>query len=895
MSTKGHNSGRKGRAGPGGAGRAGDRPEGRGLRFLRYCIVLVLVGAAAVAWISLVSYSPTDPPARILVPAKSPVDNSAGIVGAYVADSLLYWLGGGAYMALLFVTLAAFILALGGRVRDVPWRVLGVALLVTAGSAAIYMAKPVASGDPLTSSAGILGISVGQLLLSTCASTGGWIIVLICLALGLMLTADSLVLKLPSLGRKAWQSRAGLSALAGALHLGRSGVDALGRGATTRPHPRPAAIKPQAAPAVLSPKCVAAKAAVPAPAGAIRAGAVVAQQVPLGGPRPAEPKRRNWLLRLLLGGAPAAAGPVEPEAMSPIGPMGLDKPAGSPRAAAAPLGGLRPATPKLRPPVAEPPKARQAGRAETAWAEGSEPSAGAKAGVKAGAKGKSYDLPSTRLLEAPQTGYSEGQELVAQQRRGILQQTLNDFNVGAQVEGYQTGPVITMFELSLAPGVKVAQVSNLCNDIARSLAVPGVRLVSPLPGRDTIGIEVPNLEKEMVRISELMMLDPEAEKRMKLPLYFGKDASGDAIIEDLSRMPHMLIAGTTGSGKSVCINSIIMAILMTRRPEEVRLILVDPKMVEMAAFEQIPHLLCPIVNDMHHAEEILAWAAMKMDERYEVLKEAGVKNIAGFNKLSKEEIYKRFGSETDEDKLRTPTNMPYYVIIIDELADLVMTSSREVEEHIIRIAQKARAVGIHLILATQRPSANVVTGLIKSNMPCRISFRVASRQESRIVLDQNGAEVLLGQGDMLFLRPGCSTLARAQGTFVDDSEIRVIVEEIRAKNGPPTFDAELVQLNSRPGGAGEPGQRDDLFNKGVEIVLASQRGSVSLLQRRLAVGYSRASRIIDQMAEAGLLGDYKGSQARECLITLEDWQAMRESITADQSGASSLNGEPTSA
>jgi len=551
-----------------------------------------------------------------------------------------------------------------------------------------------------------------------------------------------------------------------------------------------------------------------------------------------------------------------------------------------------PAATKLKPPVAEPPRARQLGRVEQARADRPEPSAGAKAGAKA--KDKSYDLPSAKLLEAPRRGYSEGQELVAQQRRGILQQTLNDFNVAAQVEGYQTGPVITMFELSLAPGVKVAQVANLCNDIARSLAVPGVRIVSPLPGRDTIGIEVPNLEKEIVRISELMMFDPEAERRMRLPLYFGKDASGEAIIEDLSRMPHMLIAGTTGSGKSVCINSIIMAILMTRRPEEVRLILVDPKMVEMAAFEQIPHLLCPIVNDIHHAEEILAWAATKMDERYEVLKEAGVKNIAGFNKLSKEEIYKRFGAETDEDKLRTPTNMPYYVIIIDELADLVMTSSKEVEEHIIRIAQKARAVGIHLILATQRPSANVVTGLIKSNMPCRVSFRVASRQESRIVLDQNGAEVLLGQGDMLFLRPGCSTLARAQGTFVDDLEIHKIVDELRTKNGPPTYDAELVQLNARPGG-GEPGERDELFNKGVEIVLASQRGSVSLLQRRLAVGYSRASRIIDQMAEAGLLGDYKGSQARECLITLEDWREMQESIAADQSGASSLNGEPTSA
>jgi S-DNA-T family DNA segregation ATPase FtsK/SpoIIIE len=896
MAMKERNSGRKG------PGKAGGRPEGRGLRFLRYCVVLVLVGSAAVAWISLVSYSPTDPPARICVPPKSPVDNAAGIVGAYVADALLYWLGGGAYMALLFVTLAAFILALGGRVRDVPWRILGVALLVTASSAAIYMAHPVTAGDPLTSSAGILGISVGQLLLSTCASTGGWIIVVICLALGLMLTADSLVLKLPSLGRKAWGNRPSLTSLAGAFGLGRPGVDVLGRGATTRPHARPAAMKPQAAPAVLSPRPVAAKAAAPAAARAAKTAA--ARQPPLGGLRPAEPKRRNWLLRLLLGdkggaqpvadrpvgqGPGSSPAPVNMSPIGPIGPMGADKLAASPPVAAS----MTPA--KLRPPVAEPPKFRQAARTEPARADRPEQSAGPRSATKGKGKDKSYDLPSTKLLEAPQRGYSEGQELVAQQRKGILQQTLNDFGVAAQVEGYQTGPVITMFELSLAPGVKVAQVANLCPDIARALAVPGIRIVSPLPGRDTIGIEVPNLEKEIVRISELMMSDPEAEKRMKLPLYFGKDASGEAIIEDLSRMPHMLIAGTTGSGKSVCINSIIMAILMTRRPEEVRLILVDPKMVEMAAFEQIPHLLCPIVNDMHHAEEILAWAAMKMDERYEVLKEAGVKNVAGFNKLSKEEIYKRFGAETDEDKLHTPTNMPYYVIIIDELADLVMTSSKEVEEHIIRISQKARAVGIHLILATQRPSANVVTGLIKSNMPCRVSFRVASRQESRIVLDQNGAEVLLGQGDMLFLRPGCSTLVRAQGTYVDDSEIHAIVEELKAKNGPPTYDAELVQLNSRPAGSGEPGERDELFNKGVEIVLASQRGSVSLLQRRLAVGYSRASRIIDQMAEAGLLGDYKGSQARECMITLEDWHAMRESIAADQSGASALNGEPTSA
>ncbi len=852
MATKERNSGRTGR---GVRSKAAEQPEGRGRRFLRYCVVLVLVGAAAVSWISLVSYSPTDPPSTAMVPPKSPVDNAAGVVGAYVANFLLYWLGGGAYMALLFLTVAAFLMALGGRIRDLPWRIIGVAVLVTACSSAIYMTNPAAADDPLTSSAGILGISIGEVLLSQFASTGGWIILSICLAIGLMLTADSLVLKLPSLGRKAWENRGSLTSLAGAFRLGRPRVDAMGRGsgAPARPHARPAAIKP------VKP---------------VKPAIVVASPARQAAP---QVKRRNWLLRLVLGDRSRA--PADATAAA-AGAVSVSPAAGAVK--------MTPA--KIRPPVAAPPRPRPVVRVEPAKAARPE----ATATGKASGKDKSYDLPSTNLLEAPHTGYNEGQELAAQQRKGILQQTLNDFNVAAQVEGYQTGPVITMFELSLAPGVKVSQVAGLCNDIARSLAVPGVRIVSPLPGRDTIGIEVPNLEKEIVRISELMMLDPEAERRMKLPLYFGKDASGDPIIEDLARMPHMLIAGTTGSGKSVCINAIIMAILMTRRPEDVRLILVDPKMVEMAAFEQIPHLLCPIVNDMHKAEEILAWAASKMDERYEVLKEAGVKNLAAFNKLSAEQIYKRFGAESDQDKLSTPTSIPYYVIIIDELADLIMTSSKEVEEHVIRIAQKARAVGIHLILATQRPSANVVTGLIKSNMPCRVSFRVASRQESRIVLDQNGAEVLLGQGDMLFLRPGSSTLARAQGTYIDDSEIHTIVDEIKEKNGPPVYNTELTRLNSRPSGGGDGGDRDELFAKGVEIVLTSQRGSVSLLQRRLAVGYSRASRIIDQMAEAGLLGDYKGSQARECLITLDDWHEMQESIAADQSGASALNGEPTS-
>jgi S-DNA-T family DNA segregation ATPase FtsK/SpoIIIE len=313
----------------------------------------------------------------------------------------------------------------------------------------------------------------------------------------------------------------------------------------------------------------------------------------------------------------------------------------------------------------------------------------------------------------------------------------------------------------------------------------------------------------------------------------------------------------------------------------------------MAPFESLPHLLCPIVNDMRRAEDILEWAATKMDERYELLREAGVRNIAAYNRLEPHEIHRRFHAQSDEERHKIPTRLPCYIIIVDELADLIMTSSKEVESHIIRIAQKARAVGIHMILSTQRPSVNVVTGLIKSNMPCRISFRVASRQESRIVLDQNGADVLLGRGDMLFLQPGTSNLIRAQGTYVDDAEIRAVVGSLRER-GAPEYNAELVRLNARASGDG-CGEKDELFDQAVEIVLATQRGSVSLLQRRLAVGYSRASRIIDQMADAGILGEYKGSQARQCMMTLEDWQALQASVAADTSGASSADGEPTSA
>jgi len=488
-----------------------------------------------------------------------------------------------------------------------------------------------------------------------------------------------------------------------------------------------------------------------------------------------------------------------------------------------------------------------------------------------------YTLPPFELLAEGEYGYAAVQEKVVKSKAADLEKLLGEFNINVRVVATETGPVVTMFELELAAGVKVSQISNLANDIARALGAGAVRVVAPIPGKHTIGIEVPNNEKEKVRMRNMMELAGDRPGKMQIPLFLGKDSSGEALVSDLTKMPHLLIAGTTGSGKSVCINTIIVGILMTKRPDEVKLILIDPKMVEMTAFNTVPHLMCPIVTETQTAVQILEWATVKMDERYALLAEARVKNISEFNRLGTEEIIARFNPSTPDEEAKIPKKLPYIVIIIDELADLMMTASKEIEAYIVRLAQKSRAIGIHIVLATQRPQATVVTGLIKSNMPCRVGFRVAARMDSRIILDQNGAETLLGEGDMLFLKPGTSDLIRAQGTFLDDPEIKRIVKHLK-EVAEPQFHPELTQLR-KVDAADMP--RDDLFDQAVRVVLETKRGSVSLLQRRLGVGYARASRIIEMMAAAGILGEYKGSQAREVLMTLEEYERVRDQMNAD--------------
>jgi S-DNA-T family DNA segregation ATPase FtsK/SpoIIIE len=500
-----------------------------------------------------------------------------------------------------------------------------------------------------------------------------------------------------------------------------------------------------------------------------------------------------------------------------------------------------------------------------------------------------YTLPPLDLLAEGEYGYAALQEKVVKSKAAELEKLLGEFNVNARVVASETGPVVTMFELELAAGVKVSHISSLANDIARALGAGAVRVVAPIPGKHTIGIEVPNNEKEKVRMRNMMELAGDRPGNMQIPLFLGKDSSGEALVSDLTKMPHLLIAGTTGSGKSVCINTIIVGILMTKRPDEVKLILIDPKMVEMTAFNCVPHLMCPIVTETQTAVQILEWATVKMDERYALLAEARVKNIAEYNRLGTEEIIARFNPSTPDEEAKIPKKLPYIVIVIDELADLMMTASKEIEAYIVRLAQKSRAIGIHIVLATQRPQATVVTGLIKSNMPCRVAFRVAARMDSRIILDQNGAETLLGEGDMLFLKPGTSDLIRAQGTFLDDGEIKRIVRHLKDM-AEPQFHPELTQLR-KVDAADMP--RDDLFDEAVRVVLETKRGSVSLLQRRLSVGYARASRIIEMMAAAGILGEYKGSQAREVLMTLEEYESVRDQMNKDgEAGFADLAEEP---
>lgn len=483
-----------------------------------------------------------------------------------------------------------------------------------------------------------------------------------------------------------------------------------------------------------------------------------------------------------------------------------------------------------------------------------------------------YELPGLDLLMASEPFHFEEHEKEVRRKAKILEKTFADFGFNIRVVEIQTGPVIAQFEVELEAGLRLSRITGLADDLAVALRVPSVRIVAPIPGKNTVGVEVPNNERQLVRLREVMEEAANSAAAMRIPIFLGQDVSGHPMTVDLSSLPHLLIAGRTGTGKSVCLNSIIVSILMTRRPDEVRMLLIDPKMVELSQYANIPHLMHPVVTDMRKAEAILGWAVEKMEERYQLLARAGVRHVSVYNQLGEEELMDRIRPVDDLERQQIPTHMPYIVIVADEMADLMMTAAKEVEAHIIRLAQKSRAVGIHLVLATQKPTVDVITGLIKSNLPARICFQVASRTDSRVVLDEMGADKLLGNGDMLFLWPGTSLLLRGQGTYLGDDEITRVIDAVSTTE--PQFVTELVQLKaSEPQPEGQvTSDRDDLYDRAVELVIREGRGSCSLLQRSLGIGYGRAARLIDFMAEDGIVGAYNGSQAREVVMSLEQWE-----------------------
>jgi S-DNA-T family DNA segregation ATPase FtsK/SpoIIIE len=459
-----------------------------------------------------------------------------------------------------------------------------------------------------------------------------------------------------------------------------------------------------------------------------------------------------------------------------------------------------------------------------------------------------YHLPSVDLLDAPPPADSKQMKEDLEACARTLEDTLEDFGILAKVTDIIRGPVITRYELEPAAGVKINRIEALSDDIALAIKAQSIRIIAPIPGKGRVGVEVPNLQSTLVCIRDLLTSAEYHKQKSPLAIALGKDITGRSVFGDLDDMPHLLIAGTTGSGKTVCVNTCILSLLFRGSPNNLKFLMIDPKMVELMPFNGLPHLLCPVVTDAKKAAVALNWVVSEMESRYVLLSKAGARNIEAYNEKQEK--------------------IPYIIVIVDEFADLMSVARDQIENAITRLAQLSRAVGIHLILATQRPSVDVITGVIKANLPARVSFKVASKVDSRTVLDSNGAEALLGKGDMLFLQPGKEDLIRIQGALVKDAEIERVVEFIKAQ-GEPAYDEQILKEQQKNSLANA--DKDELYDEAVRVIMESNQASVSILQRRMRLGYTRAARIIDMMEMEGLVGQFEGSKPRRILVDREAW------------------------
>jgi S-DNA-T family DNA segregation ATPase FtsK/SpoIIIE len=585
----------------------------------------------------------------------------------------------------------------------------------------------------------------------------------------------------------------------------------------------------------------------------------------------------------------SSAPPLTPDAAKkPIGPKGDTPPASPAKDTATPLlaksTSPEPATAKL--PVRPPAKSSVpavAGKIELNIVK-LEETKKAKVALPQ-SDDKDYEFPPLKLLREQVKGDASNSEEEHQQNAANLLRILGEFGVEVTLGDIHVGPVITCYEVVPAAGVRVEKISGLDKNIALGMRAQSVRILAPIPGKAAVGVEVPNQKSTPVGLREILESSVWNDEKRELPIALGKDVSGKPLVSDLTKMPHLLIAGATGSGKSVCINSIVASIVYSKSPKDVRLIMVDPKVVELKMFNPLPHMLIPVVTEPKKVPAALKILLKEMERRYQQFAKVNVRNITGFNNRKKEipEPPPEQQAELDgvTEEIEIPDRLPYIIAIVDELADLMMAAPAEIETCIARLAQLARAAGIHLIIATQRPSVNVVTGVIKANLPSRIAFQVASQVDSRTILDGKGAETLIGRGDMLFSPPGTSKILRAQGAFVADEEIQEIVEFLK-RNGPPQYDQSVQQQIDRAakededgGEGGEDGEMGDdtaLFQQAFDVLKSTKRASTSMIQRRLRIGYNRAARIMDLMEQKGIVGPENGSSPREILVDLDTYQ-----------------------
>ena len=837
----------------GGAARAvdtpgpADAPEQTTLprdRF-RDLTALALLAGCLFTIAALATFDPADPPLSHGFPPHARATNACGVLGSVVASGLYAWFGLGAWALVAALAACDVVLLRRRALPDLPLRTAGALVALVGICTLLAMFLPDWIGRPIWGPGGHAG-AVGRHFAEVYfASTGAAIVVTAVMAAGLFLACDAVVL---------WAVGGVASAAVGAG----AACAAAASGLSTRLAARassPDVEEPAAGNAAAFPGL---RLRAAAPADDDGEGDEDDDDVEIGPDGDAE---SGPAIRVRRRETPAAAAVEPDEDDLDTGESDADD------ADDDAAGDAEPEAAEARPVVPIRSLASRRRKPEPIQ--------------MAPAPAADYELPSLELLLPAEQLRLDEQEQEVRDRARVLEKTFADFGFKVRVVEIETGPVISQYEIELEAGLRLAKIANLADDLAIALRVPSVRIVAPIPGKNSVGIEVPNTTRQMVRLREVIEETQSKSRTMKIPLYFGKDVAGNPMVFDMASLPHLLIAGRTGTGKSVCLNSIIVSMLMTRRPDEVRMLMIDPKMVELTPYKSLPHLMHPVVTDMKKAEAILAWAVDKMEERYAMLARVGVRHLSQYNQLGREELLRRFNPETDEEAAAIPTTMPYIVMIADEIADMMMTAGKEIEQHIIRLAQKSRAVGIHLILATQKPTVDVITGLIKSNLPARIAFQVASRTDSRVVLDECGAERLLGNGDMLFLSPGTSQILRGQGTYLSDEEIGRVMAAIGTSE--PQYAAELVNLQPAPsadapkGSAGK--DRDEMYEAAVEVVIREGRGSVSLLQRALGVGYGRGARLIDFMAEDGVVGQYAGSQAREVLVTMEQW-AERNGTTA---------------